>query len=409
MERFGAGFARHFFFPYNRKLYCTDPAELTTEWVGRYVPKPDLADVVDGALGLFPASRAVGYNSTFLYPARGGIARARRGAGDRPRRPASRLRGARARPRRADARARVGRAAVVGHADRDRGAFRRRGAVASRCRRRCARRRRNCARSRDQPELRRARPGGAAGALALRARGALPVLPGRLPSNHGRVAPEGVATPSRSRSACRPARRRQPTSRRAAWRGWSSSARCATRATCWCARRRGSTRPTSSSTGCGRRRWRRCATTCARPACCSSGGGRSGSTRRWKTPCGTGRRQHGGRAVTRLRVLHAITMLELGGAQRNTLDTCRLLDRGRFAVGLTCADRGELLAEAERLADVELFALGRLRREVRPATTCARSASCAGSSARFAPTSSTPTRRRRACSAGWRRASSACR
>jgi len=74
MERFGAGFARHFFFPYNRKLYCTDPAELTTEWVGRYVPKPDLADVVDGALGLFPASRAVGYNSTFLYPARGGIA-----------------------------------------------------------------------------------------------------------------------------------------------------------------------------------------------------------------------------------------------------------------------------------------------------------------------------------------------
>jgi len=74
-----------------------------------------------------------------------------------------------------------------------------------------------------------------------------------------------------------------------------------------------------------------------------------------------------GRAVTRLRVLHAITMLELGGAQRNTLDTCRLLDRGRFAVGLACADRGELLAEAERLADVELFALGRLRREVRPA------------------------------------------
>ena len=74
LQRFGAGFARHFFLPYNRKLYCTDPAELTTEWVGRYVPKPDLADVVDGALGLFPASRAIGYNATFLYPRAGGIA-----------------------------------------------------------------------------------------------------------------------------------------------------------------------------------------------------------------------------------------------------------------------------------------------------------------------------------------------
>jgi protoporphyrinogen oxidase len=71
LARFGAGFARHFFFPYNRKLYCTDPAELTTEWVGRYVPRPDLADVIDGALGLY--RKPVGYNATFLYPTRGGI------------------------------------------------------------------------------------------------------------------------------------------------------------------------------------------------------------------------------------------------------------------------------------------------------------------------------------------------
>jgi protoporphyrinogen oxidase len=73
MTRFGAGFARHFFFPYNRKLYCTDPAELTTEWVGRYVPRPALADVVDGAFGLYRTP--VGYNTTFLYPRRGGIQR----------------------------------------------------------------------------------------------------------------------------------------------------------------------------------------------------------------------------------------------------------------------------------------------------------------------------------------------
>lgn len=81
---------------------------------------------------------------------------------------------------------------------------------------------------------------------------------------------------------------------------------------------------------------------------------------------GRGERRAAGGAVTPLRVLHAITMLELGGAQRNTLDTCRLLDRGRFAVGLACADRGELFDEATRLAGVALFPLRRLRREVRP-------------------------------------------
>ena len=71
LARFGEGLARHFFFPYNRKLYLTEPAALTTEWVGRYVPRPALADVVDGALGLY--RKPVGYNATFLYPRVGGI------------------------------------------------------------------------------------------------------------------------------------------------------------------------------------------------------------------------------------------------------------------------------------------------------------------------------------------------
>lgn len=73
-----------------------------------------------------------------------------------------------------------------------------------------------------------------------------------------------------------------------------------------------------------------------------------------------------GRLVKPLRVMHAITMLELGGAQRNTLDTLALLDRGEFDVALACADDGELLPEARTLAGVELFALPHLRREVRP-------------------------------------------
>ncbi|MFZ5786613.1 MAG: glycosyltransferase family 4 protein [Acidobacteriota bacterium] len=71
--------------------------------------------------------------------------------------------------------------------------------------------------------------------------------------------------------------------------------------------------------------------------------------------------------MTQLRVLHAITMLELGGAQRNTLDTVAGLDRSRFEVGLACADRGELFGEAAGLRGVALFPLAHLRREVRPA------------------------------------------
>ncbi len=70
-QRFGEGFARHFFFPYNSKLFCAAPDELTADWVGRYVPRPELADVVDGAFGLYRAP--VGYNATFLYPRAGGI------------------------------------------------------------------------------------------------------------------------------------------------------------------------------------------------------------------------------------------------------------------------------------------------------------------------------------------------
>lgn len=70
--------------------------------------------------------------------------------------------------------------------------------------------------------------------------------------------------------------------------------------------------------------------------------------------------------MTGTRVLHAITMLELGGAQRNTLYTCGKLDRTRFEVALACADSGELLDEARSLDDVTLFTLPYLRREVRP-------------------------------------------
>jgi glycosyltransferase involved in cell wall biosynthesis len=70
--------------------------------------------------------------------------------------------------------------------------------------------------------------------------------------------------------------------------------------------------------------------------------------------------------MTRVRVLHAITLLELGGAQRNTLDTVTLLDRSRFEVALACGVGAELYREAQAVADMRLFSLTHLVREVRP-------------------------------------------
>lgn len=69
----GEGFARNFMFPYNTKLWTVDPSEMMAAWVGRFVPRPTLQEVVDGALGV--GSDALGYNASFLYPREGGIER----------------------------------------------------------------------------------------------------------------------------------------------------------------------------------------------------------------------------------------------------------------------------------------------------------------------------------------------
>ncbi len=68
---FGDGICKHFMIPYNRKLFCTDLASMTADWVSWSIPKPTWADVVRGALGR--NSKAFGYNPSFLYPAAGGI------------------------------------------------------------------------------------------------------------------------------------------------------------------------------------------------------------------------------------------------------------------------------------------------------------------------------------------------
>ena len=67
----GGGISEAFMFPYNAKLFRRDPAEMTADWVSWAVPRPNLAEVVRGALGI--ANERMGYNATFRYPFSGGI------------------------------------------------------------------------------------------------------------------------------------------------------------------------------------------------------------------------------------------------------------------------------------------------------------------------------------------------
>jgi len=71
LDNLGEGMAKHFMVPFNEKLWKVSLDELTSDWVSWLVPKPDLKDVVNGALGI--KDKTFGYNPSFLYPATGGI------------------------------------------------------------------------------------------------------------------------------------------------------------------------------------------------------------------------------------------------------------------------------------------------------------------------------------------------
>ena len=71
VARFGKGIARHFFVPYNTKLWGMNPDQLTADWVSRFIPIPDAAQIIGGAIGL--RQEGLGYNAHFLYPKTGGI------------------------------------------------------------------------------------------------------------------------------------------------------------------------------------------------------------------------------------------------------------------------------------------------------------------------------------------------
>jgi len=73
-----------------------------------------------------------------------------------------------------------------------------------------------------------------------------------------------------------------------------------------------------------------------------------------------------GQLDRKLKVIHIITMLELGGAQGNTLFTVANLDKKQFEVGLITGPGGILDDEAKNLTDVRVMFVPPLIRSVHP-------------------------------------------
>ncbi len=69
--QFGEGVARHFMVPYNEKMFTVHPREMSTSWLGRFIPRPELERVIAGSVADMRSES--GYNAEFFYPRRGGI------------------------------------------------------------------------------------------------------------------------------------------------------------------------------------------------------------------------------------------------------------------------------------------------------------------------------------------------
>jgi protoporphyrinogen oxidase/glycosyltransferase involved in cell wall biosynthesis len=67
----GAGIARHFAIPYNKKIWTVPLTDMETSWLGGRVPLPDLAQIIEGALS--PVAKPMGPNARFGYPKQGGF------------------------------------------------------------------------------------------------------------------------------------------------------------------------------------------------------------------------------------------------------------------------------------------------------------------------------------------------
>ena len=68
---FGDQICDLFMRPYNTKLWGVKPEQMTTQWMGRFVPQPSARQLFAGAMN--DQGEAAGYNAHFLYPRSGGI------------------------------------------------------------------------------------------------------------------------------------------------------------------------------------------------------------------------------------------------------------------------------------------------------------------------------------------------
>ncbi len=66
----------------------------------------------------------------------------------------------------------------------------------------------------------------------------------------------------------------------------------------------------------------------------------------------------------KIKLLHVITHLPIGGAQDNTLYTIELLNKNKYDISLCCNFEGELVERAKRIDRVKLFNIPFLCREV---------------------------------------------
>ncbi len=71
LHTFGRGIAEHFMLPFNRKFWQVDLKEVLARELLWSIPRPELKDVIEGALGI--ANSGFGYNASFDYPRQGGI------------------------------------------------------------------------------------------------------------------------------------------------------------------------------------------------------------------------------------------------------------------------------------------------------------------------------------------------
>ncbi|UCE45677.1 MAG: FAD-dependent oxidoreductase [Methanobacteriota archaeon] len=77
---FGRSITEVFMRPYNRKLWCIDPDDLSTDWMDLVLPKPDLQEILRGAFTVKDHDDT-GYNAEFYYPREGGIQHLSEGIG----------------------------------------------------------------------------------------------------------------------------------------------------------------------------------------------------------------------------------------------------------------------------------------------------------------------------------------